>query len=75
MRSAEMSVSCDGIDCENTILVPLTHLGGGGWDARNVKGYLKRNHWSVEGGKDFCEECEQDSLDAIAGEPTPPEST
>ena len=62
---ALIKAMCDKCDCE-TDEMNLTPLAGGGWDARNIRGKLRKIGWSVEGEVTICEECVAAMKEAVA---------
>ena len=45
----------------------MTALAGGGWDARHVTAWLKRQGWQCTNGRDICPDCREDAEDASDG--------
>lgn len=55
---AYIKVECD--KCHDEIEVELTSLARGGWDERRVDAALKREGWTTDGEKDYCEGCSEE---------------
>lgn len=59
MRSdAYINVTCD--KCGHNNEYSLCSLAGGGWDAREINGKLRRDNWRTDGETDICESCVED---------------
>jgi len=56
---AYITVTCD-VCGESNEEVDLTALAGGGWDDRNVKRWLERYGWLVDGDRDICPDCQEE---------------
>lgn len=51
-----ITAECDKCG-EPTEDMEMTRLANGGWDARNIKLWLRRDGWLVDGDTTTCPEC------------------
>ena len=59
MRDPHVEIECDGIDCENTLILNLTHIDDI-WDCRNIQPQIENAGWITKDNKHFCEGCQED---------------